>query len=62
MAEWVVAIAAVGALGVSAWNTWRIQELHVLVNSRLTELLTITAAAARAEGHLQGVVESTTDK
>ncbi len=61
MADWIIATCAVGAFAISMWNTWRIRELHVVVNSRLTELLQVTALAARAEGHLQGVVDSATD-
>ena len=57
MSEWVLAVCAVGAFFVSLWNTYRIRELHVVVNSRLTQLLAVTAAASKAEGHLQGLVE-----
>ncbi len=32
----------------------KISQLHVLVNSRLTELLRVSAATARAEGQLEG--------
>lgn len=62
MADWIVALCAAGALMVSLWNMRKIQELHIIVNSRLTELLKITAISARAEGHLQGLVEQAMDK
>lgn len=45
--------------GVLAWLKSRqteksIGELHILINSRLTELLKASAAAAHAEGNIQG--------
>jgi CheY-specific phosphatase CheX len=53
----LAAVAATGAVISSLMNFRKINELHILVNSRLTELLTVTAAAARAEGHEAGRVE-----
>lgn len=50
----VIAIAAVGALAVSIHNSIGIKEVHVLMNSRLTELLDVTRASSRAEGLKQG--------
>lgn len=50
----IVASAAVAAVLVSIWNTIKIREVHVLVNSRLTELLTITRDASKAEGLKEG--------
>jgi hypothetical protein len=46
-------IIALGAI-VGAFLAWRtkkaVQEVHVSLNSRLTQLLDMTAAASRAEG------------
>lgn len=47
-------MAAVGALAVSIYNTTKINEVHVLMNSRLTELLELTKKASMAEGLKQG--------
>lgn len=46
--------AAVGIIQ-SLRNRKAIQEVHFLVNSRLTELLTITKASSHAEGRLEGI-------
>ena len=35
-------------------STKKIEELHVLVNSRLTQLLELTAKSSRAEGVAEG--------
>jgi hypothetical protein len=43
-------IAAIGSLVVAISNKKAIGELHIAVNSRLTELLEQTAKASRAEG------------
>jgi hypothetical protein len=43
-------IVAFGAFITSIWNHTKIGQLHVIVNSRLTELLTETRIASRAEG------------
>jgi hypothetical protein len=43
-------IAAIAALVASLHNRSQITALHLAVNSRLTELLAISKAAARAEG------------
>ena len=53
-APWLVAIAAFGALGVSVYNSTQITSVHVLLNSRLTELLEITRKSSKAEGLKQG--------
>lgn len=50
----IIAAAAAGALVVSVYNAIKINEVHVIVNSRLSELLVITKEAANAEGRLQG--------
>lgn len=44
----VTAPVAVSLLGLS------VQEVHKAVNSRLSQLLELTASASRAEGHLAG--------
>lgn len=48
--QWVVALAAVGALAVSIYNSQQIGSVHVLINSRMTELLDLTQKASKAEG------------
>jgi len=51
-----VVIAAIGLantavlLAIAVVSRKKIVEVHALVNSRLTELLTLTAKASRAEG------------
>jgi len=40
----------------------KVEELHVIVNSRLTELLEMTRRAAASEGFAQGVRESEQSK
>jgi len=41
--------ATIGAF-VGMWNARKIEDVHVAVNSRLSELLALTAKAAHAEG------------
>lgn len=48
------AIAAIVAAGVSFWNTRKINEIHVIINSRLTELLALTKTSSKAEGVKEG--------
>ncbi len=43
-------IVAAGAIVIGIMNKRGIEDLHVAVNSRLTELLELTAKSARAEG------------
>lgn len=50
----IVALAAVGALMVSIYNATQINNVHILMNSRLSELLELTKEAANAEGRLEG--------
>ncbi len=50
----IAAIAAAMALLASRRNTEKINDVHQLINSRLTELLDLTRASARAEGILEG--------
>lgn len=53
-AEIITAVAAIGALIVTFWNNQKIQEVHILINSRLDQLLAASAQAARANGVVQG--------
>ena len=46
-------IAALASFIVNVLNRKKLNELHVLINSRLTELLTLTAKASYAAGELQ---------
>ncbi len=48
------AVASVAAATISAWNSSRIHEVHVAINSRMDELLKSTGTAARLEGVTQG--------
>jgi hypothetical protein len=50
-------VVALGALVASIRNNTKIEELHISVNSRLTELLKQTGIAAHAEGLAQGKAE-----
>ena len=47
-------IAALGALITSLRNASKIQEVHLSVNSRLTELINATKIASHAEGLAEG--------
>jgi hypothetical protein len=51
-------LVAAAALVASVLNHKKIQELHVIVNSRLTELLNETRIASHAEGKAEGKAES----
>jgi hypothetical protein len=42
-------------------NAHAIQEIHLTMNSKLSELLRVSAALARAEGIAQGKAEATND-
>lgn len=46
----VVAIAAAGALVVSIYNAAQIKDVHVMMNSRFTEMLDLAQKASKAEG------------
>ena len=50
----VVALAAVGALLVSIHVAVAVKEVHVMMNSRFTEMLELTRDASKAEGLKQG--------
>lgn len=48
-------LMALGALMAAIKANHKVEDLHVAVNSRLTELLDTTRKAAEAKGHLAGV-------
>lgn len=48
-------LVALAALIVGVRNSRKVDSVHLLINSRMTELLASTGAAARAEGHTEGV-------
>lgn len=48
-------IASIAALIVSMRGNRKIDDLHVIVNSRLSELLATTATASHAEGQAEGI-------
>ncbi len=50
----VSAIAAIVAAAGSYFNSRRIHEVHVAINSRMDELLRVSGIAARAEGVTMG--------
>jgi hypothetical protein len=53
--------AIIGALA-AAYSVIKVHKLHILVNSRLTELLKTTGDAARAEGNAAGRIEGKAEK
>lgn len=58
MAQLITALAAAGALAVSIANMFKIETVHISINSRMTELLELTQKASKAEGLKQGQEES----
>ena len=54
----ISAIAAVGAVIASLVNARKIQDVHVSINSRMDQLLSLTAAAEKAKGVIEGRAES----
>jgi hypothetical protein len=50
----VTALGAIGAVVTSLINRNKITQVHMQINSRLTELLDATRKASRAEGVEQG--------
>jgi hypothetical protein len=50
VADWIIALAALGALAVSLLNRSAIHKVHVDVNSRLSALIALTHSSAHAEG------------
>lgn len=49
-AQWLVAMAAVGALIVSIYTSTQVKEVHFLFNSRMTEFIELTQKSSKAEG------------
>ncbi len=62
--QWVavilVSIPAVGSLIVSLINRLKLESIHVLVNSRLSELMEATGKVSRAEGVVAGNLDAET--
>lgn len=58
VADIVIAVSAVGGLALSIFNYRKIEEVHILVNSRLSELLALTSASSHAAGKLEGQAEA----
>ena len=58
VSQLITALAAVGALAFSMWNTRKIKEVHDATNSMKDELVAVTRTAALAEGLKQGQEES----
>ena len=54
----IAAISALPSVLTTLFAIRKVEELHVSVNSRLTELLKVAIAAARAEGHIEGRKEA----
>jgi len=54
----VVAIPAFASVVVAMRNSRKLSDMHVLVNSRLSELLSVSARAERAEGVTQATATS----
>jgi hypothetical protein len=50
IAQLITALAALGAVIMSARNGRKIQEVHLSINSRMDELLRSARASARAAG------------
>jgi len=50
----ISAVAALGAVVVSAINSRKINAVHVDINSRMSQLLEVSGNAAHAEGVMQG--------
>ena len=46
----VLTVIACASLGVGIWNTVKIKEVHMVMNSRLDQLLKISTTAAYAAG------------
>ncbi len=54
LAQILTALAAIGAVWASVRNGKKIADVHLLINSRMTELLKVAADAARSEGREAG--------
>lgn len=56
-AHLIVAVAALGGLGISLYNATQISGVHILINSRMSELLELTKSSSKAEGLKEGRAE-----
>jgi hypothetical protein len=54
--DWV-AVGVVSTLVVSVWNSLHIKKIHVIINSRMSQLLKKTDVDSREEGRLEGIAE-----
>lgn len=55
----IVAIVVAIIIGIPSWLTFfQARKTHIIVNSRLTELLELTAKSSRAEGRQEGKAEA----
>jgi len=54
VASIITALAALGAVAVSIWNSRKIQAVHVDINSRMDQLLKVSTSEARVSGIAQG--------
>lgn len=57
LAPVAVATAAVGALVVSVYTAIQVNTVHISINSRMDQLLSLTESASRAEGLKAGRAE-----
>lgn len=61
MSVWVpilVALIAAAPPSVLAWLAWKqARNTHLMVNSRLDELVKLTSSRARAKGRMEGIAE-----
>jgi hypothetical protein len=58
----IAAVFAGVAAVLSAINRGKINEVHVALNSRLTQLIDQTSKAAHAEGVVQGTADATKEQ
>lgn len=54
--DWV-AMGVVSTFLVSVWNHYHIKRIHVIINSRMTQLLGRTSQDSRAQGRVEGIAE-----
>ncbi len=50
----ISALAALGAVAMSFWNSRKIREVHISINSRMDQLLQARGDASEAKGLEQG--------
>jgi hypothetical protein len=53
-AQLMTAVAALGAMLLSWRNSRKIKEVHLMINSKMSDLLALTRTSATAEGVLAG--------